>query len=173
MVLLPASLHNTSSCNFSSSSYRTPMQLHNDPFSILPQVGLGLFPPSFILGVWEKAVKFSLFFFLLQKLAFLYEKECIGIFIYEKEVSLQVLDSKKGSHQEATQPVALTSLAAAVSFGEYAASAVTKKCTKANLHLVLAQCVPHPMPSFHNPNDRRVELSSNWLNFSNSFYFHN
>lgn len=38
-------------------------------------------------------------------LAFLYEKECMGIFMYEKEVSLQVLDSKKGSQQEATQPV--------------------------------------------------------------------
>lgn len=93
--------------------------------------------------------------------------------MYEKEVSLQVLDSKKGSQQAATQPSALTSPAAAVSSGEHATGAVTKKCTKANLHLVLAQCVPHPMPSFHNPNDRKLELSNNWLNFSNSFCFYN
>lgn len=93
--------------------------------------------------------------------------------MYEKAGSLQVLDSKKGLHQEATSLSALTSLAAAVSSGEYATGVVTKKCSKANLHLVLAQCVPSPMPSFHNPNDRRVELRNNWLKFSNSFCFPN
>lgn len=67
----------------------------------------------------------------------------------------------------------VTSLAAAVSSAEFARGAAAKKCSKANLHLALVHCVPHPMPSFHSPNDGSVELSKNWLKSSNTFCFHN
>lgn len=58
MVLLPASLHNTSSCKFPLAATELPCSSTMTHFLSSLSLVLGLFPPPFILGIWEKVVKY-------------------------------------------------------------------------------------------------------------------
>lgn len=151
--------------------------LHNDPFSVLSQAGLDLFPPPFILRVWEKVLKYFHPGFSPAKADLPVWKRMHGdMHVWERSTTASARFQKgviPGNHT-VNLPVsqALQQRYLLLNMPEVHIQ-VEKKCSKANPHLALVQCVPHPMPSFHSPNDRRVELSENWLKSSNSFCFHN
>lgn len=58
MVLLPASLHNTSSCKFPLAATEFPCSSTMTHFLSSLRLVLGLFSPRFILGVWKKVAKY-------------------------------------------------------------------------------------------------------------------